>query len=145
MKMRSTMFGVGRIQWTSRGLDKLSTFQNCEIFYTRQKNMKQLASFKNSSRLSWKIISLLLDHIFNANHLIFTDHGISTLQATLMIQVRSLLCLSIYWFAHVLVGWSRATYTNKCLEFGIRQPGNKLQTFHGALRCHFLVCWHYEH
>jgi hypothetical protein len=33
----------------------------------------------NPSRLSWKIISGLSDRIFNANHLIFTGYGISTL------------------------------------------------------------------
>ena len=34
----------------------------------------------NPSRLSWKIISRLSDQMFNANHLIFTGYGISTLQ-----------------------------------------------------------------
>ena len=41
--------------------------------------MKQLAFFTNPSRLSWKIISRLVDQIFNADHLIFTGYGISTL------------------------------------------------------------------
>ena len=42
--------------------------------------MKQLTFFMNPSRLSWKIISQLLDQIFNANHLSFTGYGISTLE-----------------------------------------------------------------
>jgi hypothetical protein len=41
----------------SRGLNKLSTLENCGIFCTRQKNMKQLALFMDPSRLAWKIIS----------------------------------------------------------------------------------------
>jgi hypothetical protein len=41
--------------------------------------MKQLAFFMNPLCLSWKTISGLLDQIFNANHLIFTGYGISTL------------------------------------------------------------------
>ena len=44
--------------------------------------MTQLAIFMNPSRLSWKIISRLLDQIFNSNHLIFTGYGISTLDRT---------------------------------------------------------------
>jgi hypothetical protein len=42
--------------------------------------MKQRAFFISPSRLSWKIISCLSDHIFNANHLLFTGVGISTLE-----------------------------------------------------------------
>ena len=34
----------------------------------------------NPSRLSWEIISWLSDEIFNANHLISTGYGISTLE-----------------------------------------------------------------
>ena len=48
--------------------------------------MKQLAFFMNPSRLSWKIISWLSDQIFNANHLIFTGYGISTLLSTCLMQ-----------------------------------------------------------
>ena len=44
--------------------------------------MKQLAFFMNPSRLSWKIISRLSDQTFNANHLIFTGYGNSTLVLT---------------------------------------------------------------
>ena len=40
--------------------------------------MKQPAFFMNPS-LFWKIISGLSDPIFNANHLIFTGYGISSL------------------------------------------------------------------
>ena len=46
--------------------------------------MKQLAFFMNASRLSWKIISWLLDQIFNANHLTFTGYGISTLDNVML-------------------------------------------------------------
>ena len=51
--------------------------------------MKQLAFFMNPSCLSWKIISSSSDQIFNANHLIFTGYGISTL---VCMKIYSLRC-----------------------------------------------------
>ena len=56
--------------------------------------MKQLAFFMNPSCPSWKIISLLLDQIFNANHLIFTGYGISTLMPLLPANINSTLNFS---------------------------------------------------
>ena len=44
------------------------------IFYTMNKNMKQLAFFMNPSLLSWKIISWFWDHIFNGESPYF--HGL---------------------------------------------------------------------
>ena len=62
------------------GLTNFPLWKNID-FFIGNKNMKQLASFTNPSLLSWKIILWMQDYIFNANHLIFTVNGISTLLA----------------------------------------------------------------
>ena len=63
-----------------QGFEQLSTLKNYSMFCIGQKKMKQLAFFIRPSRLCWKIISWLLEQIFNAIHLIFTGYGISTLE-----------------------------------------------------------------
>jgi hypothetical protein len=79
--------------------------------------MKQLAFFfTNPSRLSWKIISWLSDQTFNANHLIFTGYGISTL---IMLENNVLGSWFFYLFGFVVAalkyGWMQCPHTSKVL------------------------------
>ena len=94
MEMRIIVFSVWVIHRTSNGFDKLSTFKNCRNFLVHGvKSMKQLAFFIILLFYLGKSSHNCKTHIFHANHLIFTVHGISTLVGTPMHGVKGTLIL----------------------------------------------------